>query len=234
MIPYISQEKPRLGKSIDGKIISGLPRAVGVGGEWRVAADGNGDFFSFCWGQSVLKLECGNGYITLWLYQNTVKDQPSMGELHIKWPYLNKAIFKRGKTAAVVFIIENLISYNNYSLWSSSLTMSECLLAERRPVPYPEPRPPIAPLWEGPMIPCMSPWLPGIAVEGPTAWFRRTWIASSSLSKRSSIRLCCWLINDVKFDSVWNAWLCYVSKTWVHMHPTLSFQMFPIKIISLK
>lgn len=104
--------------------------------------------------------------------------------------------------------------------------MSECLLAERRPVPYPEPRPPIAPLWEGPMIPCMSPWPPGIAVDGPTAWLRRTWIASSSLSKRSSIRLCCWLINDVKFDFVWDACIGYISKTWVGTNHTLEFWIY--------
>lgn len=109
--------------------------------------------------------------------------------------------------------------------------MSECLLAERRPVPYPEARPPIAPLWEGPMIPCISPWPPGMAVDGPTAWFRRTWIASSSLSKRSSIRLCCWLISDVKFDSVPSMDIDYRSKTWVDTNYILGFW---IKFILLK
>ena len=104
--------------------------------------------------------------------------------------------------------------------------MSECLLAERRPVPYPEARPPIAPLWDGPMIPCMSPWPPGMAVDGPTAWFRRTWIASSSLSKRSSIRLCCWLINDVKFDLVLNSCVGYISKTWVDTNHTLGLWIY--------
>lgn len=109
--------------------------------------------------------------------------------------------------------------------------MSECLLAERRPVPYPEARPPIAPLWEGPMIPCMSPWPPGMAVDGPTAWFRRTWMASSSLSKRSSIRLCCWFISDVKFDSVPSMDIDYRSKTRVDMNHIVDFW---IKFIFLK
>lgn len=110
--------------------------------------------------------------------------------------FLSKAGYKNQTVSA--FILETLILHNDRGY---TLTMSECLLADRRPVPYPEPRPPMAPLWEGPMIPCMSPWPPGIAVDGPTAWFRRTWIASSSLSKRSSIRLCCWLIYDMKLDS---------------------------------
>ncbi len=76
---------------------------------------------------------------------------------------------------------------------SAALTMSECLLEGISPPLYPALRPPMAPLWEwdGVIIPCMSAWAPGIAVDGPTAWLRNTWMASSSRSSLSSIRLCC-------------------------------------------
>lgn len=140
----------------------------------------------------------------------------------MKWTvYLSKAVYK--SQAAAVATLPEIVTLPNHTGYA--LTMSECLLAERRPVPYPEPRPPIAPLWEGPMIPCMSPWPPGIAVDGPTAWFRRTWIASSSLSKRSSIRLCCWLRN-VKCDLVQNAYASYRSKTLVDTNHTLGFWLY--------
>ncbi len=71
--------------------------------------------------------------------------------------------------------------------------MSECLLEGSSPPLYPALRPPMAPLWEwdGGISPCMSAWAPGIAVDGPTAWLRNTWMASSSRSSLSSIRLCC-------------------------------------------
>lgn len=72
------------------------------------------------------------------------------------------------------------------------LTMSECLLADSSPEPYPELRALMAPLWEwdGVINPCMSAWAPGIAVDGPTAWLLNTWMASSKRSSLSSIRLC--------------------------------------------
>lgn len=41
------------------------------------------------------------------------------------------------------------------------------------------------------MRPCMSPWPLVIPVDGPTAWLRSTWMASSRRSRRSSMRLCC-------------------------------------------
>lgn len=72
-------------------------------------------------------------------------------------------------------------------------TMRECLLADSSPVPYPLPRAPMAPLCvcAAPMRLCMSPCPLVIPVDGPTAWLRRTWMASSKRSRRSSIRLCC-------------------------------------------
>lgn len=76
---------------------------------------------------------------------------------------------------------------------NSGPTMRECLLADSSPVPYPLPRAPMAPLCvcAAPMRPCMSPWPLAIPVDGPTAWLRSTWMASSKRSRRSSMRLCC-------------------------------------------
>lgn len=75
----------------------------------------------------------------------------------------------------------------------SGPTMRECLLADSSPVPYPLPRPPIAPLCvcAAPMRLCMSLCPLVIPVDGPTAWLRSTWMASSKRSRRSSMRLCC-------------------------------------------
>lgn len=72
-------------------------------------------------------------------------------------------------------------------------TMRGCLLVDSSPVPYPVPRAPIAPLCvcAAPMRLCMSLCPLAIPVDGPTAWLRSTWMASSKRSRRSSIRLCC-------------------------------------------
>lgn len=75
----------------------------------------------------------------------------------------------------------------------SAPTIRECLLADSSPVPYPLLRALMAPLCvcAAPMRLCMSPCPLAIPVDGPTAWLRSTWMASSRRSRRSSIRLCC-------------------------------------------
>lgn len=90
--------------------------------------------------------------------------------------------------------------------------MSECLLDGSSPELYPALRPPMAPLceWDGVINPCMSAWPPGIAVDGPTAWLRNTWIASSRRSNLSSIRLCCRMTNRINAQIHHNEGLFYL------------------------
>lgn len=81
--------------------------------------------------------------------------------------------------------------------WELWLTMAGCLLLRARlALGKAGERPPRPPLCTEDSKLCMSEWAPSSPGPWPTAWLRRTWMASS---RRSSILLCCTMTSMLFF-----------------------------------
>ena len=102
-----------------------------------------------------------------------------------------------------------------------------CLLADSSPGPYPLFRAPMAPLCVCAALVrlCISPCPLGMPVDGPTAWLRRTWMASSKRSRRSSIRLCFRVKEHRKNYEIYShaSFLIFVPILWINIQLSPKF-----------